>query len=604
VRYVFDVPDGVGSIETRLPDSVTVTNTEGFTAARMGRYRWDEETAAPSITYTTGVNETVDASGPEGFEGDYLFVDTGSWALVRRPQIPVSWTWTGGQPVGFERRATVDGEGYVGGLVAYLGAHDTYTRTAHGQRFHLVVPTRATLAESPANILSGLSNASDQLRVGDRDRDVHVIAAPTTSVQWGVRGLQTGDTAMWVRDAEHLDVADNTWFHEYAHARQGFTTEASARWLTEATATYYGALLALESGHVGFESFREFLGRGAVPPQSEVVLTDPSTWTNAANYWKGALVVGALDRRIRLATDRTRSFGAVFSRLNAHDGQVDGDDFLAATETTAGSEVAGTAATYSGTTAVPETWSAADHQNAFGATPARFTYRFGPPPGDGGDGTFTVAGPYRNGSVAGSPIALYPGETLEATVSVANAGGASASYDGIFSVDGADRSSVTGTLAPGETATRTVSHTFTATGEHTVSFGADTVTVRVYDPATAGIANVTLDPRSLDSPGTVTVIVRVVNDLPVPATRAVTVTRDNETVANRTVRLGPDSARTVSIPVELAERGEYRIGVANAGEATVSVGGGPFAVGPGFGPLAALVALAVCLVLLASRRDR
>jgi len=592
VTHVFEVPDGVSTIETGVPDGVTVTGTDGFSAAGSGTYRWDGQRDRATLTYTTRVNETIDLGGPEGFEGEYLFADAGEWALVRRPQVSLSWSWQGTEPVGFRRSGTTSGPGYVGDTIVYMGRHETHTRTAHGQTMTLVVPRRASLSESPDRVLDTLTDASDRFRVGDRDDRVHVVAAPTTTgVTWGVRGLQLGEAAMWVRDEERLDSADNTWLHEYVHSRQDFQTRASGRWLTEASATYYGALLALETDRTGFEEFRSFLERGTRRPQAGAVLAEPSTWDNAANYWKGGLVVGALDRRIRLATDRRRSFGTVFSRLNERSDPVDGTAFLDTVETTAGSGVGDTASTYATTSAVPETWTTPAHTEAFGETPARFTYRFGPP---AESDTFSVSGPYRNESVDGSPLTLYTGETLRARATVSNVGGAGDEYEQVFATESRVYGTVSGRLDPGETATHTFERAFESSGERTLFFGTDAVDLRVEDPATAAITNVTVQPLRLDRPGTTTVDVTVTNEFGIPAARTVSVTRDGESVGSRDVALPPGERRTVSFPVELSAPGEYEIGVADAGSATAVVedsSDGPSALGPGFGPAVAVLAL-------------
>lgn len=599
VTHVFSVPEGVTSVETTVPEGATVRATEGFEGAGGRRYRWDGETARATITYTTRVNETVELGGPEGFEGRYLFADAGEWALVRRPQTSVNWAWQGTEPVGYVREATTVGPGYVGEAVVYMGRHRTHTRTAHGQRFRLVVPRRASLAESPDAVLDALADASDRLRVGDRDETVHVVAAPTTGVSWGVRGLQFGDAALWVRDEEQLGVPDNTWLHEYTHARQAFETRKTGRWLTEATATYYSSLLAFEGGHVRYDEFRDFLAFGARRPQSDAVLSAPATWDNAANYWKGALVVGALDRRIRLGTDRTRSFGTVFSRLNDRQEPVNGTAFAAAVRSVAGPDTAASASSLTTTGRVPETWTAAEHEAAFATPPARFTYRFG----GAGTETVRVTGPYRNVTLGGSSVTVYAGETVTATTTVRNAGGATAAYEQSFAVGAGVRETVSGRLGPGETATHTVTYMPQATGRHTLRFGTDAVEVRVFEPATASIANVTVDPLRLDGPGTTTVTVTVANEFGVPARRGVTVTRDGQSVASETVFLEPGARRTLSVPVELQSTGKHRIGVADAGSATAVVGdsgGGATGVGPGFGPLVALFGLV--LAGLARRR--
>ncbi len=47
-----------------------------------------------------------------------------------------------------------------------------------------------------------MANASNALRVGDRDEQVFVVAAPSGAVEWGVEGYQIGDADMWVQSGK------------------------------------------------------------------------------------------------------------------------------------------------------------------------------------------------------------------------------------------------------------------------------------------------------------------------------------------------------------------------------------------------------------------
>lgn len=645
VTQTFEVPDGVTRLETGVPADAKVTATHGFERTAATRYAWDGEATRATISFTLPVNETVNRGGPEGAAGRYLFVDAGDWALFRRPELDASWGWRGGEPVGMDRDVATSGPGHAGQWFVFLGPTETRTRTAHGQTFSLVVPEAASLAESPATILDSLTAASDQLRVGDRDENVTVFAAPT-SVDWGVRGLQFGDADMWVRDVEPLDGPDNTWLHEYTHTRQDFETARSAEWLTEASATYYGALLTLEQDRIDFDAFSGFLRQGTLRPQSTAVLAEPASWAGGANYYKGALVTGAVDRQIRLATDSTRSFGTVLSLLNARPVPIDQSAYLQAVAGVAGRPVGEFAQDYTATSATPQRWSGLEHERAFGETPARFTYQFAAAGSGGSDGsgatggtdpvtagspTLAVTGPFRNGTILGPDDALYAGETVTVTAVVRNAGGATAPYEQFFTVDGRVRSSVTGRLAPGETAVHTFEHTVRTSGDVTVSFGADSLTLAVFEPVRASVGPVRADRTRLDGPGTVTLSVPVRNDHDAPASRTVTVTRDGETVAVRTVELGAGANRTIAVPVELATAGEHTLVVDPGTSLTVSVGGDADAsstagtggespdrttvattgtpdstgrFGPGFGPLVALLGIGLVAALLTVGRRR
>ncbi|MFC7138863.1 CARDB domain-containing protein [Halosimplex aquaticum] len=609
----YQVPDRVAALKPRLPEDVTVTATKGFSHAEGTTYEWDGNTSAPQITFTLRVNETRDLAGPEGARGRYLFVDAGEWALFRKPSIPTSWSWRGAEPIGITRESTTAGPGHVGEWMAYMGTVQTYERRAHGQRFQLVVPDRAALAESPDSILDTFAASADQLRVGDRDDEVVAFAAPTTTVQWGVRGLQYGDSDMWIRDAEPLATAENTWIHEYVHTRQDFETASSAKWTTEAFATYYAALLAMEQGHADYDAVRDVFRQGTRQPQSDAVLTDPSTWTNAANYLKGSLVAADTDRRIRLATDQSRSLQAVFSTLNAHPGPVDQRAVFESVGTVAGPEVRRAAVTYASTARTPDLWSRAAHGEAFGSTPARVGIGLADAPD-----ALAVGGPYRNASLDGPDVALFAGETLTVTGAVTNTGDAAAEYEARFVVDDRVVATEAGTIRPGERVTHAFERTFTEPGEHTLAVGSDEVTVEVHDPASATVTDFSANRTALSAPGAVTFTATVSNTHDVPARGNVTIRGPNGPIIDRDVALGPGESRTVSGVARLG-RGEYEFTVGDADALTVTVGqtvgdggggggsgqdgdGGSTGFGPGFGPVTALVAVLAALALLGRRR--
>ena len=617
----YEVPDRVAELEPQLPADVSVTGTTGFSKASGQTYEWDGNTSSPSITFTMQVNKTRELAGPEGARGRYLFVDAGEWALVQRPSIPTSWSWQGGEPVGISREVTTEGPGYVGEWMAYLGAVETHERTAHGQRFRLVVPDRATLDESPRAILDSLSAASDQLRVGDRDARVTVFAAPTTTVGWGVRGLQFGNRDMWVRDAEALDTAENTWLHEYVHTRQDYDTDASAKWTEEAFATYYAALLALEQDHIEYDEFRSSLGHGTDQPQTDAVLTEPSTWANAASYLKGSLVAGDTDRRIRVATDQTRSLQAVFSAMNAHQETVDSRLIFESVGTVADAEVRRATVTYASTERTPEVWTKADHAAAFGSTPARVEVGL-----LRDSDAFAVSGPYRNETVSGGELQVFTDETLTVTGLVKNAGEATAEYEARFVVDGRVASSESGTVKPGERVRHRFQRTFDETGEHTLAVGGDEVTVQVFEPADTMVTDLSANRTDLSGLGAVRFTATVNNSHGVPARGNVTLSGPDSTIIDRQVTLGPHANRTVTGVARL-QSGEYNFTVGAADSLVVTVGtggegsngaagdqngenagdgsgsgGGSFGFGPGFGPVTTVFALVAALVVLARRQ--
>jgi len=559
VVQTFELPSEVTELTVRLESRATVTGSEGFTKAGEGSWSWDGETTSPTLTYRLEANRTSDASGPLSTDGSYLYADPGPWALVRTPSIGLQWRYRGDDAVSVSRETRVDGEGAVGSNTAFLGAHTVYTREAHGQTLRLVVPGAAEMADSPDRVLTALANASGELQVGDRDPTVFAVAAPTGRVDWAVQGLQVGSQDFWVRDGERVDGVGNAWLHEYVHTRQSFETADSGRWVTEASATWYAALLSLGEGAT-FTEFRQFLDRGTSSPQANAVLSDPGTWRSNAQYWKGALVLGELDRRIRLASNRSASLQTVFRSLNGHS-TVTNADVLAAVERTGGAEVGQAADRFTTTSDAPESWERSAHREAFGSRPARMQVSFD------SRRDVSYAGPYRTGTVE-TPVTVAVGERLAFRAELTNIGDASGDYEVVLRVADEAVAEANGTLAPSESATAELGYRFAEPGSYTVSVAGERVEVRVRDPATPTVTVLELDRATVERNGTVTATATVENTASVPGNRTVVFTRNGEAVAERTVSLRPGERTTVSATVTLPEAGEHRI---SAGDRSVAV---------------------------------
>jgi len=484
--------------------------------------------------------------------------------------------------------------------MVFLGAHEEYTRSAHGQRFRLVVPAAADLAPSREEIFDSVTAASDTLRVGDRDPQVLMVAAPTT-VDWGVEGLQRGDRDFYVTADEGVDTPDNTWIHEYVHTRQRFNRTAETVWLTEATAQYYAAQLTLRQDRVDFRDFAGLLRRGTDSRFSEAVLADPSTWSTA-NYHVGALVVGALDRRTRLATDSSSTFQAVFRRLNERSTATSGRDFLGMVRAAGGDAVAERARRWAGTTDRPAVWSATEHSEAFGPLPASMRYAI--------DG-LAVRGPYRNRTLPESgPVRVVTGETLAVNATVANAGGRTGTYNLTLTRDGRVVDYATGELDPDGTAAVPVSAAFSEPGMYTLAAGESRRTVEVRRPAALSVSDLAVDRDRVEPGESVTVTATVRNGADRPGRTNLTVARDGTAVERRTLHLDAGDERTVSVRVRVPE-GSHRV---TAGDRSVTVtggsgttaGGGAGGTGedstaggatPGFGAVGVLLAVAAGLAL-------
>ncbi len=622
------IPDRVTELRiTLLNTNAEPVEADGFEpAADSGSdeavWEWDGETAEPSLTYAMDANVTVPEEGPLSAGGSYRFVDAGDWALVRTPRTAASWSYTGqysGQ-VRIERENAVPGEGVASRTMAFLGPYEEHVREGDGQRYRLIVPEAAELVATPEEVFEVFEGASTALQVGARDDEVVAFAAPTGEVSWSVRGLQTGEADLWVRDEEPAGTAADVWTHEYVHTRQAYRTESDARWITEASATYYAALFALDRGAADFDEFERTLARGEREPDASAVLADPATWDGNPDYTKGALVAGELDRRLRLATDGRASLATVLRDLNDAAGPVTNRDVLDAVEAAAAeggddeaaAEIRAEAERLITTRAGAETWDRDAHADAFGETPAQVGYELA-------DDGVRATGEYRERPVAGAPVELVRGETLALSVAVSNTGGVAGAYDVSMTVDGEAVDTRTGTIDAGTETVERFEHAFASPGTYEVRVGSETLSVVVSEPAPVLVRDVTTDLDSVAAGDSVRVTATVANDATVPAGSDVVFRVDGETVGTEQVRLDAGEETTVERTVTLGGSsgdggtGDVVVSVAGPdGEAstTVNVAGDGILGGegpgtddavPGFGPVAAVVAVLAAVAVLGRR---
>jgi hypothetical protein len=610
VTVTYDVPTEVTSLTVSLPSDARDVETTSFSEADEG-YEWDESTDPASIRFTMPANESTDGSrstqlsgttaSPASVDparaarpaqaGSYVFADVGDWAVVSVPQLGTGWGWRNVENVTLTESVSVAGEGSTGGEIAYLGPATVHTRTANGQTFSLVVPDAASMRETPRDVLDALAGASARLRIGARDDEVWMVAAPTDA-PWGVRGIEYGGSDAWVVADSSLEDPGNVWLHEYVHTRQDFRTATSGRWLTEASAEYYSAFLALRGGYVSFAEFETYLEHGERDPWRNAVLAVPSTWESGANYVKGSLVVGDLDRRIRLATDSSSTMSDVLWLLNRHGGQVTNGDFLVAVASESSDDVAATAERFTESRAVPNMWTRLEHEDAFDTQPPRLNYEVV---------TYRVTGPFRNETFSSLPT-LYVGETLTVEGIVENDGGATGTYSATLTLDGSSVASDGGELEPAETTALTLRHQFGTAGDYNLSIGRTPVPLTVVEPATVTVSSMSVSDTTVEAGDTVTVTIELENPTDRPAVGPVAVTLDGEQVGSVDAALPPGETVTRTLTVTARSDDSAVIAAGNESVTLNPESGGGAGPIPGFGAVAAVLAVALGAVL--ARRGR
>lgn len=583
VELAYDVPDTVVELETSVPDSATVEETVGFEADDSGTYVWDGDTPNPTVNFSMPANRTGayqydrgpvgqqpgsaqsgsgPGSGPRLEHDDLqglLFADTGSWALVSVPPVSVSWSYRGEPAPGVVRQVATDGEGVAGQQMVYLGPHTSETRTIDDQRVTLVVPDAATLEPSASAVFESIEEASASLQVGTKPDRMVLFAAPT-AVEWGPFGLARGADA-WIRADQPLDDPNNVWLHEYVHILQDFETTKDARWTREAMGEYYAALLTLQQGRIGFETFRAHLEAGTDTEYEETVLSQPETWTNLGNYVKGGLVFGSVDRQLRLATDGREPASHLVRAMNEREEPVDHEFLLETVGRLADDETAAYLDRYATTDRSPEMWTRSEHSAAFSRLPPRIVTDVSRP--------IAISGPYRNQTVEEIPV-LAPGEQVTIDVTLENVGDAAGDYRTELLVDGDPVAVENGTLDGGSATNVTLNYTASATGPVELGVDSRTWNVTVSDPAEPTVTAVTVSDDEVRVGDSVGVSVTVTNSNGRPAAGNISLWSEDETVTTWTQRLAPGATVTRAEAVSFDEPGEYVIR-AGTESATVTV---------------------------------
>ena len=331
-NHSYRIGENVSALVVYDYDHGTVLESDGFTQQSNGRWTWDGETAAATLTVRVSVNQSS-----RHFSG-LRWVDVGNWTLANprtdfayRDGDRSEWVYSWQDAPSIDRRTRVvdESRGFAGQSVVYLGAYDTETVEATNQTFRLVRPESAEMADSPEAVLRSLRSASRHLRVGARDEVVNAFAGPSPLRHGGTAAMGAdGRQDFWASASADAEAPTSIWVHEYVHTRQSFVLGPEMAWFREACASYYAAVLSLraptnESGT--FSEFRDVLARD---DGANATLSNRSSWSSTyVPYTKGTRVLAALDGRIRNATDGERTLQDAFRRLNRRDEAVTADVF-------------------------------------------------------------------------------------------------------------------------------------------------------------------------------------------------------------------------------------------------------------------------------------
>lgn len=237
--------------------------------------------------------------------------------------------------------------GVIGDRHTFMGDYEKFTHEVADKEFTVVFAEAASFQDDPETVFESLVWQAERLRVGDRNDAVLGFGVPR----------EVGGGLAWHAESEFYvaahrsSLAANVWGHEYMHLRQGPHDRASARWLREAEPTYFQYLYAYKRGDRSFSDLQRSLASGT--NEEDVTLNEPGTWGPYSNYWKGSLVIGALDAEIRERTDGERTYEDVWRERNTR-GSIDHDEFVDALETVVGEPMDDFVESYVNGTEIPD----------------------------------------------------------------------------------------------------------------------------------------------------------------------------------------------------------------------------------------------------------
>ncbi len=258
-----------------------------------------------TVTYEVSDTTTLSNRAP-GYATD-------SWTYVPNVDRPTRWRYEGESPR-IDYTVAQLSTGFATDSAAFVGEYTEYTSAAHGQRFHLVVPTGADVPGSREAVFATLAYAGGTLRVGERDEDVYVVALPLggATAQNEIIG-EAGDRVAWVSASRSPTGVPNTWIHEYVHTRQGYRAAPELRWFDEGSAVYLEHAIPLSRGNATEDGVVDGITHGSVAGR----LAAPDTWeSGAVQYVRGGRAVALLNRQVVEATEGDATLVDVFRVLN------------------------------------------------------------------------------------------------------------------------------------------------------------------------------------------------------------------------------------------------------------------------------------------------
>ena len=201
-----------------------------------------------------------------------------------------------------------------------------------------------------------------------------------------------------------------------------------------------------------------------------------------------------------------------------------------------------------------------------------------------------------------SETAIGVGDSVDVTATVENTGEADHETDVALTVDGEEVATETVILGPGESTAITFTETFDEAGEYAITVqGVDAGTLTVTEPDVQ-VTAANVDETDVEVGETVEVTATVENLGDADGEKSLALSVDGIDVEVESVSVGAGETKTVTVTHSFDEAGTFELAVnaAIAGEVTVTEEDDDGI--PGFGAIAALLALALALTAIGRRR--
>lgn len=340
----------------------------------------------------------------------------------------------------------------------------------------------------------------------------------------------------------HGDADGSVVAHEMVHAYQGFRFsrqpgEATV-WLGEGTAVVHGVLLEVASGVKSREEARTFLQERAEKAKEEHAVDLTSAVYGSGNeqaaYTKGAVVVTAIDDRIREATDNQYTLSDVLKELNRRGASSDSftvstSGFLQTIQNVTDASLESFFDRYVHDSSVPDLGS---------IFPGQVSVRI----------------------VGTDPDPPVEGEPFEVLAQLTNLDTQETQVDVPVLVNGSQRGRLVATLPAGASARADADVEALDRGSYQVRIRGATAEVRVRTPAEPS-ANVTVWPPQPVAGENVTLGARISNVGEAPYRGDVQISLDGEPILQRRVDVGSDDVRTISRTLQPLEPGSHEVRV-------------------------------------------